>query len=64
MRDKEYRPYCYRLSVRTNEELKKLAKDNDMSLNLLFASLINLQQKYGLPKMQYKNGKKTTPNAY
>jgi hypothetical protein len=64
MRDKEYKPYSFRLSEKTNDNLKKLAKEHNVSLNILFALLINLEKKYGLPKMQNKNGNKKTPGAY
>jgi hypothetical protein len=52
MRDKHYKPYCYKLAEETNEQIKKLSKENNVSKNLLFLSFIQLTKKYGLPKMQ------------
>ena len=61
MKDKQYKPFCYRLNEKTNEEIKKIAQENNVSKNLLFVGFIKLVKKYGLPKMsnEIKKKKKT-----
>jgi len=42
-----YKSYAFRISEETNNELKKLAVENNLSKNQLFIKMIKLTKKYG-----------------
>jgi hypothetical protein len=48
MRDLEYRTYSFRLADETAERIKKLAREKNLSKNMLIKKLLNLAEKDGL----------------